>query len=184
MMRRWIRFAVWMTLTAILAMGSYRFFVLSPVHAHGGDGQFQDISRRAGPFAMRGYDISMPTFDLGEPLTTDYRVTALPGIGRDCGVYLAFRDPEFLSDHLLQRLGGSLELEVLNRAGRRLAGARGSLKDFTCFQTFDLHAFYQPDNSFFTPDSGEEYTIRCSYTPDTQLAGHRGFVYLRSGGGK
>jgi hypothetical protein len=160
----------------------HRLFVLTPVPAHRGDGDFRDISWRSGPLAVRCYDISMPSFDLGGSQAAEYRVAALPDVWDDCGVYLAYRDPQLLSDRLRRQLGGRLELEVLDGRGRVVAQARGSLKDFICFETRDLHAFYQHPNSFFAPDGGERYTVRLSYTPAAELAGRRGFVYLRAGG--
>jgi hypothetical protein len=40
------------------------------------------------------------------------------------------------------------------------------------------------DESFFRPDSHEEYRLCFSYEPDARLAGYKGFVYFRSGGSK
>jgi hypothetical protein len=61
---------------------------------------------------------------------------------------------------------------------------RGGLQNYICFESNDLHAFYRLNESFFAPSGDDEYTVRLSYEPDGQLAGYRGYCYLRSGGSK
>ncbi len=186
--KRVVRAVVFAAAIVLVSLGCYRayceLFVVAPIPPHHGDGEFHDITRKPGPLVIRGYEISMPSFDLGKPLTAEYHLASLPDIGRDCGTYLAYRDPKSLSYGLHRLLDGWLELEVTDRRGRVVAASSGRLRDYTCMQTLDLHAFYQLNKSSFRPDRGEEYTIRLSYQPDVRLAGHRGYAYVRSGGGK
>src|SRR5687768_2531372 len=69
-----------------------RMFWLPAIASHHGDGDFQDLSRRAGPFLIPGYCIKMPEFDMGNPHQAEYRVGGLTDIGSKCGVHLAIRD--------------------------------------------------------------------------------------------
>src|SRR5262245_12427308 len=87
---------------------------MRPLGPHRGDGVFEDLSRRAGPFPVLGYRVGFPEFDLGQAHESTYQVAGLPGLGRDCGVYLAIPDPDMRIDSLneARALEGSLLLEV------------------------------------------------------------------------
>jgi hypothetical protein len=158
-------------------------FALPSVSGYHGDGTFLNLSRRAGPFAIPGYSISMPEFDLGHPHRAEYRVAGLANIGRKCGVYLALHDPGGRwgwGD--TKALAGEVQLELRDSGLRTLVNVRGKLGDYIWYGFRDTHALYQMDRSFFVPDSREEYTVRVSYSPDPRLAGYEGFVYLECGG--
>ncbi len=177
-------------LTFVLAAGiatlsfcawfSWESFVLRPVPPHQGDGEFEDLSFRYGPFAVRGYSISMPAFDLGDSFKAEYRISGLTQIRQKCGVYLAVRDPQFIG---FAADGGELHFEVTDSMGRSVVKVGGNLSEFIHWQAGDeFHGFYQMEKSFFNPDRREEYRIRISYTAGRKLAGHKGFVYVRCGG--
>ncbi len=160
-------------------------FWLPAIPSHHGDGVFQDLSRRAGPFAIPGYCISMPEFDLANRHQAEYRLGGLANIGRTCGVHLAIRDHDdrwWWNETRL--LNGKVQLDLLNSHGQAVVSVSGRLGDYIWWGFSDLHALYQMDKSFFSPDSAEEYRLRFSYEPDPRLAGYKGFVYVRSGGSK
>src|SRR5262245_51767930 len=95
---------------------AWGMFFLPTIPPHRGDGTFQNISRRAGPFAIPGYSISMPEFDLAEPHQAEYRVADLANIGGDCMLYLSINDPEYkwLFKHReIRQLVGRLHLQVV-----------------------------------------------------------------------
>jgi hypothetical protein len=163
---------------------SYHMFWMPSIPNHQGDGTFVNLSRRAGPFALPGYSISMAEFDLGKPHRAEYRVGGLTNIRRDCGVYLAIRDHDNRWGGGTGHLDGSLELKLLDSHGQSVVTVVGRLGDYTWWGFSDLHALYQMDKSRFTVDSEEEYRVVIKYLPDPRLAGYKGFVYVRSGGGK
>lgn len=180
-------------LAAIIACGwlGWRLFALPVIPSHRGDGVFRDLSRRE-PFANRGYDVSMPEFDLAEPHQAEYRLAGLTDIGRKCGVHLAIRNPEGrlwwegAGGQELRADGGELRLELLDATGLAIVSVHGTLGDYTWSGYAHLQAvsLYQSDKSFFMPDSKEEYRLRVSYSPDRKLAGCKGFVYVRCGATK
>lgn len=180
--RRMLTIAV----TATFVLGcfhvGYGMFCLPTIPPHRGDGSFQDLSRRAGPFALPGYCISMAEFDLARSHEAEYHFTALPNIGRKCGVHLAIRDHDGRWWGTTRHLNGKLTLELLNSEGHKVVAAGGRLGDYIWWGFSDLHALYQMEKSFFTPDGKQEYRLRVSYEPDDRLAGYMGFVYVRSGG--
>ena len=162
----------------------YSMFWLPSIPEHEGDGTFENLSRRAGPFALPGYSVSMPEFDLAKPHRAEYRVAGLTNIGQECGVYLAIRDHD---NHWWGETGhmdGSLELELLDSHEQSLVTVRGRLGDYTWWGFSDLHVLYQLHKSRFTVDTKEAYRVVINYQPDSRLAGYKGFVYVRSGGGK
>jgi hypothetical protein len=183
-MKRPSAFPVITILVALAALVSFFLYAcgLPPIAPHRGDGQFQDISHRAGPFRLRGYTISMPEFDLGQPHQQEYRLADLPELGPECGVHLAVRGRNGGWGTNATRLNGELRLELINSKGNVVVNVSGKLGDYTWWGFGDMHALYQLRRSFFRPDRREEYRLRFSYTPDPKLAGYRGFVYLRCGG--
>jgi hypothetical protein len=154
--------------------------------SHLGDGAFQNLSRRAGPFPIPGYSIRMPEFDLAQPFSAEYRVAGLTDIGRECGVYLAIHDS---ADHWLRsptrQLRGNVRLELFDSGGRPVVQVEGELGTFIWMDRGDqpgLHGLYKMDESFFYPRSREEYVLRLSYLPDPKLIGYKGCAYLLCGG--
>jgi hypothetical protein len=161
-------------------------FWLPAIASHRGDGVFQDISWRAGVLAVSGYCISMPEFDLAKPHQAEYGLGGLTNIGRQCGVHLAIRDPDYRWgwDRRAEQLGARVQLELLNSQGQPVVNVSGRLGDYIWSGFRDLDVLYQRDKSFFKPDSTEEYRLRVAYEPDSRLAGFKGLVFVRSGGSK
>jgi hypothetical protein len=182
------RRAVRLAIAAIVLLGCFYIgrglFWLPAVPSYRGDGTFQDLSHRAGPFAIRGYCISMPEFDLAEPYQAEYRLAQLANIGRKCGVHLAIRDHDDRWWGDTRFFGGEVRLELFDSRGRSVVTVSGRLGDYIWWGFSDLHVLYQLDKSYFIPDRGEQYRLRVSYEPDPMLAGYKGFVYVRSGGTK
>jgi len=163
---------------------SWGMFWLPAIASHRGDGIFQNLSHRAGPFAIPGYCISMPEFDLAKPYQVEYRLAGLANIGRKCGVYLAIRDPDDRWGGDTRSLEGNVHIELVDSQGKVVVSVSGRLGDYIWCGFSDLHALYQMDRSFFKPDSKEEYRLRFAYEPDARLAGYKGFMYVWSGGTK
>ena len=153
---------------------------LPPIPPHRGDGQFQDLSHRAGPFPLRGYNISMPDFDLGSPQRAEYRFAGLSNIGQHCGVYLAIRDEHRRWQGWADRkeLDGGLSIELVDSQRKEVVRVSGRLGEFIWYGFDKVHALYKMDKSFFTPRTDEEYRLLFSYQPDAKLAGYKGYVYL------
>ena len=159
-------------------------FWLPAIASHHGDGEFRDLLCRAGPFAIPGYCVSLPEFDLGKTHHAEYRLGGLTNFGQECGVHLAIRDHDdrWWSDTTY--LDGKVNLDLIDSQGHTVVSVAGRLGDYIWWGFSDLHVLYQTDNSYFSPDSGEEYRLRFAYEPDPRLAGYKGFVYVRSGGNK
>ena len=169
-------------LVACFGVGRGMFW-LPAIASHHGDGNFQDLSRRAGPFAIPGYCVKMPEFDLGNPHQVEYRLGGLANIGRKCGVHLAIRDHAgWWTD--TRHLDGKVKLDLIDSRGYEVVSVTGRLRDYIWWGFSDLHVLYQMDKSFFSPESEQEYRLRFAYEPDPRLAGYKGFVYVRSGGSK
>lgn len=154
----------------------------APLAAHRGDGAFRDESGRIGPVFVQGYTISMPEFGLGRPHEAEYRLAELPEIEKGCGIYLAIvheQGTPLLEDK--QELDGKLEFELLDSDGGLVSSVAGRLGDYIWAHGGN-YELYQMDKSFFLPDREKDYTLRVRYSPDANLAGMRGFVWLRCGG--
>jgi hypothetical protein len=153
---------------------------MKPVAPHQGDGEFQNLSRWAGPFPLPGYSISMPSFDLGQPFRAEYQVAGLTDIGRECGVPLAVSDPQtdWGFGKSATMLDGSLELELLDSKGTVIVSTRGRLGEYTWMGWNDIRALYKSHGSFFKTDPRERYRFLFTYEPDPKLAGYRGYAYL------
>jgi len=182
------RKALIITVTLVLVLASFGigrdWLRLLAIASHHGDGDFQDLSRSVGPLAIPGYCVSMPEFDLGSPQHAVYRFGGLANIGRKCGVHLAIRDHDNRWWTDTRHLDGKVDLDLTDSQGHTVVSVTGRLGDYIWWGFGDLHVLYQIDNSFFTPDSGEEYCLRFAYEPDARLAGYKAFVYVRSGGNK
>ncbi len=166
-------------------------FVLPAINAPRGDGEFRNISFRAGPFALPGYTISMAAFDLGKPFRAEYALEQIANIHRKCTVNLAIRNPNSqLLESSFWKLNGRFRLTLLNSSGKTLVGYDARLGDFHWETTSDwtdhtrIHVLYPPENGDFAPDPRERYTILVTYEPDRALEGLMGYVYIRNGGGK
>src|SRR5205809_1111079 len=92
----------WRRLAVVAAVSTIAWWCWPPrpIQPPTGDGTFTDLSWRVWAFGVvpafdvRGYAVSMPGFDLGEPHRAAYHVARLPAIGRDCTLYLAIDDPQ------------------------------------------------------------------------------------------
>ncbi len=156
-------------------------------HSHQGDGVFEDLSWRAGIFPITGYSIRFTEFDLGREYEASFRFSHVPNIGKACGVYLAIRDSDgyWLFDrHIKQLQQGTMQLELLDSRGAMIAQTGGKLKDCNWYSCRDFHGLYRQQESFFTPRTDEEYTLRIAYHPDPKLASYKGFGHLLCGGSK
>jgi hypothetical protein len=142
---------------------AHEMFWMPAIPSHWGDGTFQNISRRAGPFALPGYSISMPDIDLAEPHQAEYRFGELPNVGWDCGVYLAIHDPDgrWLTD--ANCLDGKLKLALFDSRGQIVVSVSGRLGDYTWFGLGDTHALYKLHGSFFSPDSWRDTRASCIF---------------------
>lgn len=182
MKRKWLLVLGASTFGGLLAWCCLDAFVFRSVAPHQGDGEFENLSRRFGPFALSGYGIDMPEFDLGKPFEGEYKVAGLARLHRRCGVYLATRDARF--DRSAK--GGNLRLEVTDSTGQSLVAVSGDLHSYICWSQYsrdsEIHGFYRLEDSFFFPNPHETYRIKVSYAPCPSLVQYKGFVHLRCGG--
>jgi hypothetical protein len=164
----------------------YACFSLPAIRPHQGDGVFQDLSWRAGIFPITGYSISFPEFDLANEYQASFRFSGVPNIRKKCGVYLAIRDPKgyWDEDERIKQLKATMQLELLDSRGATVLKVRGKLKDFIWYGSRDIHGLYRLKESFFSPETAEEYTLKIAYRPDPKLASFKGFGYLLCGGSK
>jgi hypothetical protein len=176
---------------SLLAIGLLTGFVSvwklhsTPIDAsYQGDGKFTDTSGMRGPFDVQGYEVALSDLDLDGDHVQElkYRLDGLPTIGKACGVYLAIVDRDKKLRGIDQKqVGGLCEFEVTDSQGQLIAQASGALSDFIWAEG-GKYELYQLDKSFFTPKTGEQYTLRVRFLTDPQLKGLRGYVWLRCGG--
>ena len=166
-------------------------FWLPAIPSHHADGVFEDISRRLNLFAMPGYCIKMPEFDLGKAHQAEYRLGGLTNLGVRCGVHLAIRDPEYRwwGTRDTGELDGKLRLDLLDSKGEVVVRVTDRLGDYTWTGLGGVMWLYKmnrfpKEGSFFRPEIDEEYRIRLAYEPDPRLAGYKGFAYVRTARGK
>jgi hypothetical protein len=150
--------------------------------AYRGDGTFQNLSGRAGPF-ISGYSVTMPEFDLGMPRKAEYELANLKDIGKECGVYLAIVPKNGQRIAGTDQCLGKLEFELLDSKGQTVISASGKLGEYIWSEGGN-YELYQLGKSFFVPNVSETYRLKVSYEPDERLTELRGFVYLRCGGSK
>jgi hypothetical protein len=105
-------------------------FWLPSIPSHHGDGVFQDLSHRAGPFPVTGYCISMAEFELANPHQAEYRLGGLPNIGRTCGVHLAIRDHDDRWYGETRHLNGKVQLDLLNSHEQAVVSVCARLGDY------------------------------------------------------
>src|SRR5881396_1429233 len=90
---------------------------------HEGDGVFKDLSRKMGPFAINGYEISMPKVDLKMEFEGQYVVSHLSSRPR-CGIYLGIIDKRFD----LKAFGGNLQIKATDSKGKVVVDVNGRLE--------------------------------------------------------
>jgi hypothetical protein len=176
------RFVIVAAVIGVCFFIAKRMFWLPALDAHQGDGAFANISSRAGPFAIPGYSITLPEFDLAAPFEAEYRLSELPSIDRRCMVYFAFRDPDDKCGDSRAMNHGKIHLELLDGQGSELIRVSGSPSEFIWYGSRDMHGLYQMHRSSLWPDPSEKYTIRVSYDPEPALAPFKGYVFLECGG--
>lgn len=174
-------------LLLIIGYAAYSVFAMPHIPPHRGDGRFQDISKREGPFALRGYTVVFDGLDLSKPQKACYQFSSLPDIGLECALYFAIQDPHDVIESRQERRfdRGHLTLRLSTSAGSVLREINGKLNEFIWarFGRGD-HLMYQLNRSFFFPDVAERYTLEISYTPDPQLVGFTGHACIQCGGVK
>jgi hypothetical protein len=191
LVRIW-RWRWWIVVAAVVAVVAWRCWPLGPLQAHTGDGTFADLSWRARAFGVpvfdvRGFSVSMPGFDMGDPHQDEYRVASLPDIGRDCMLYLAIDDPQYQwlgRDSEIHQLRGRLRLEVIDGRGEVVRQAEGPLGEWVWGNWRGAHRLHKMFAMSFPARHDQEYTLRVSYSGDQALAGMRGYCYLECGARK
>lgn len=176
----------------MLALVIWRCLPMRPLQAHTGDGTFTDLSWRGRAcgvpvFEVRGFSVSMPTFDMGESHHAEYRVAHLPDIGRECMLYLAIDDPQhqwLFNDGEICQLRGHLRLEVLDEQGQVICQAEGALGKWVWGNWRGAHRLHQMFALSFSAIHDQEYTLSVLYSGDRALAGLRGYCSLECGGHK
>lgn len=176
------RFVIAAAVIGVCFFFGKRLFWLPALDPHQGDGAFANISWRAGPFAVPGYSITLPEFDLAAPFEAEYHLTRLPNIGRQCMVYFAFRDPQGKCSDYRAMTRGKIHLEVVDGRGSALIRVSGKPTEFIWYGCRDMYGLYQMHSSSFSPKASEQYTIRVSYHPEPGLASLKGYVFLECGG--
>ncbi len=188
MKKRFFRVALILAPLGLACFLGNRMFVLPDIHPHAGDGRFEDISHRLGPFAVPGYSISMDEFDLGEPRDAEYHIRNLTDIGRQAWLFLAVRCSNDLGvpSYSFGHADATLHLELLDSRGATLVNEEGNLAEFRVMSTYGkdwVGLWHEPPTSF-VPDDSKEYVVRLSYRPGQYTKGYKGYVYIECGGRK
>jgi hypothetical protein len=175
-------------LLAYICSGCYMILDLP---AHQGDGEFENIARRHGPFVINGYRINFERIDLSKDYEAKMTFSRLPRFGSKCSLYFVIEDP----DHRLESGGmgrhafwrGKVAIEVCDSRGTVVAHVKGRLSELVWSGPWGRHALYPPSMPFphqFQPDSTESYTLTISYTGDPGLATFQGCASIQCGGTK
>jgi hypothetical protein len=184
----WFWYGLLSLIVLLLAWAYWSLFAkLRPLSPHEGDGTFKDISWRFPydhfGFAVWGYLISFPEFDLGEDYAAEFKVANLPNIGNEVVVFLAVNDPGHTIGAFKEGLAVAWEYEVVDSEGHVVVADKRPLKDFIWSEPSrlgDTYGIYEL--RCFQPRKGERYTIRVRYQSDPQLRSFKGRVYLECGG--
>jgi len=99
-------------------------FVDLPPHV--GDGEFQNISKRHGPFVLNGYRVVFEKFDLSKDYENKVSLSRLPEFGfTECRLFFVIDDPE---DRITGRHSvsiGRVALELCDSRGNMIAHVKG-----------------------------------------------------------
>lgn len=166
-----------------IALVGYHLFARKSIPPHQGDGRFEDLSRRVGPFWLPGYSITLPEFDLTNEHETSFRVANLADINAKCMVYFGFHDAEYAIDWERATIG-EISIEVSDSSGQSVVKINGAPRDFIWYGFGDPYLLYMLNQSSFYPAPEEHYVVRLSYRPDPVLKSRKGFVFLKCGGHK
>ena len=173
-------------LLAYICSGYYMILDLPP---HQGDGDFENIARRHGPFVINGYRINFERIDVSKDYEAKMMFSRLPRFGSKCLLYFVIEDP----DHRLEEMGryafyrGKVAIEVCDSRGNVVAHVKGRLPELVWSGHLGRHALYPPSMPLpnqFQPDSTEPYTLTISYTGDPGLASFKGCASIQCGGTK
>lgn len=176
---------------AIVGWCAYALFAMPNIQPHVGDGQFANHSWRfpwrSVGIPVPGYTIKFDDLDLSDRVEALYRVEQLPEIGRMAGVYLCVDDPgrKFWTDESRAKLSAILEIDVVDEDGNSVCHFSQPLaKMYWAFPEGgrDTYGLYSSEESSFVSRSNEGYRIRVRYSPDPQLDGFKGFLWIRCGG--
>jgi hypothetical protein len=173
-------------LFAYICSGCYMILDLPPHH---GDGEFENIARRHGPFVINGYRINFERIDLSKDYEAKMMFSRLPRFGSRCLLDFVIEDP----DHRLESGGmgrhafyrGKVAIEICDSRGTVVAHVKGHLSELGWTGTWDRHELHSTSMPFpneFHPDSNESYTLTISYTGDPRLASFKGGASIRCGG--
>jgi hypothetical protein len=186
--RHWFWYGLLSVIVCLLASAYWNFCTtLRPLSPHEGDGTFKDVSWRFPydhfGFAVWGYLISFPDFDLDRDYEAEFNVANLPDIGNEVLVFLAVNDPGHTIGTFKDGLATVWEYEVVNSEGHVVVADKRPLKDFIWSEPSrlgDTYGIYEL--RWFQPRKGERYTIRVCYQSDSRLRPFKGRVYLECGG--
>ena len=189
-MKWFFRTLVVFLLLLLIAAAGRRIFVMPDIANHKGDGKFEDISRRTGPFAMPGYSVTFPEIDLSRKHVERYRFSALPniGYGYECNLYFVVPDADVPfpppGGRNLQLDVGSITLELADSKGNVLVDMKGRPIDFIWCRIRQLNLLYQFGHLRFQPDASEDYTLKVAYEPSPAFLTFKGYAYIECGGNK
>jgi len=189
--RKTILFLLLLVLVSALGMYLCSNLIMWPIASHVGDGQFRDISWRF-PWVIigipvPGYSITFEQFDLSKGYIDSYTLEKVPVIGKDVVLYLCVADPRHaLRDDLArQRLKAEVQFDVVDEHGKSECHVDKPLAKMYWADPeggADCYGLYSLPESVFVSRKGAQYKLRVRYSPDPQLSGFRGFVYIRCGG--
>lgn len=166
--------------------------ILWPIAPHVGDGQFRDTSWQY-PWGtigipITGYSITFERFDLAQGYNKSYTLERLPDIEKDLGVFLCIADPRHAlrGDSTRERLKAEFQFDILDEHGKLIC--RHENKPIAKMHWADpqgganCYGLYSLGASEFTSRKEGKYTLHIRYSPDPQLSGFHGFIYIRCGG--
>jgi len=165
--------------------------IMRPITPHVGDGQFQNISWRF-PWGtvgipITGYSITFERFDLAKGYTASYTLEKVPDIGKCLEVYLCVVDSRrTLRDESTRRsLQAEIQFDVFDEHGRLVCHVKKPIAQMDWADPqggTDCYGLYSLGQSQFFSRKDMKYTLHVRYSPDPQLSGFRGFVFVRCGG--
>lgn len=189
--RRTVSFLLISSLVGALGVYVCCGLVMWPIPPHVGDGQFRDLSFRF-PWAIAGipipgYSITFKQLDLSRGYTASYTLAKVPDIGEEVVLYLCVADPHHAlrDDMARQRLTAEIQLDVEDEHGTLVCHVDKPLaKMYWAYPTggADCYGLYSLPESVFFSRKDAQYRLRVRYSPDPQLSGFRGFVYIRCQG--
>ncbi|MEY2577039.1 MAG: hypothetical protein QOF80_2526 [Verrucomicrobiota bacterium] len=162
-------------------------FFTSGVRDYTGDGTIQDTSQGDGLFSTRCYMVRLPPFTLDRPYERTFSLDGLPTIeGKPTEI--AFFVPNSFSQTHAPNARSTIEFSLSTADGKQITSLTSVLGALTWSSpahpiSYDGHALYQIDKSFFQPVAGERYRLRVTYSPAPGAGSDEGYFYLWSGVG-